>query len=387
MGMNIYLIFNEGSNVKRVTSIEGWSKVKNHDLQQKIEKKGVLVPEEEYTLYFDKREGIFEQFLVKKGERIQVGTPLYEFSPNQIEEERERLEFELNKLEGQIQDIEWNIEKLKDYQETVDSSENEETNSELLIANVEKDIYEKELQRDLIIQESVKVEKQLGALDEKLNEVTLLSPYDGIIKDINEGLSNPIITISSSYPAVKGVLLEKERQAVTDSMKAIVTSKTDHIKFETYVTAVEDLPNTEPAIEGESQYSFYLQLDEQAAPLNIGSHVGIEIITEEVLGVPAINKQSIVKGKNMKEYVWVVNAGILEKREIQAGLIVGEMVQMSSGIQKGDIIIKQPENLTIRGTKATFTTPLHIKFLSKEVIATKGKKDLLKYILKGFVTM
>ena len=46
---------------------------------------------------------------------------------------------------------------------------------------------------------------------------------DGVVKDINQDLSNPIITIASSENKVKGTLSEAQHGAVEQGMEVIVS--------------------------------------------------------------------------------------------------------------------------------------------------------------------
>ena len=76
---NIYLITKEDSKVSRSIFVKDWTKVKQATVTETFQTKGVTTSAEEYKVYFDRTDKDFQRFLVKEGDEIKAGTPLYEY--------------------------------------------------------------------------------------------------------------------------------------------------------------------------------------------------------------------------------------------------------------------------------------------------------------------
>lgn len=112
IGMNTYFIFVKDS-VQRSFYITDWKKVQKDDLIQTLNKSGKLAPAEKHRVYFDPKQGSFSQFLVQKGDAIQEGTPLYEYSVTDAKENRESLKRNVEELQGTQENLESHLQKLK----------------------------------------------------------------------------------------------------------------------------------------------------------------------------------------------------------------------------------------------------------------------------------
>ena len=70
-------------------------------------------------MYFNGEDQAFRRFLVKEGDEVTIGTPLYEYTMKNVEQQIGNVERELAELEGEITGIDEYIEKLTDYKEQV----------------------------------------------------------------------------------------------------------------------------------------------------------------------------------------------------------------------------------------------------------------------------
>ena len=77
---NLYLIMKEDSKVSRSIFVKDWTKVENSTVTETYKTEGVTTSAEEYKVYFNGENQVFGRFLVKEGDEVTTGTPLYEYT-------------------------------------------------------------------------------------------------------------------------------------------------------------------------------------------------------------------------------------------------------------------------------------------------------------------
>ncbi|MEH7342581.1 efflux RND transporter periplasmic adaptor subunit [Bacillus sp. JJ1532] len=378
---NLFLIVKDHSKIERSAFIKSYSMAVEKDIKETLHKKGIVAPLEDYHYYYDQKMGVFKQFFVKKGETVEVGTPLYEYISADLEADMARIEAEKTKIENQIEVVERHITELRYYKDSLHFDEEEKAVGLSILHSVEQDIYEKELQADLLRQTADKHEQELQDIQANEGEITVVSDFEGIIKEINVGLHNPLITISSAIPTIEGLLNEEERVKVETGIPVVISSK--HINGKGMLTKADKLPDYVQS-EKESLYPFSIQMDDEVPDLLQGSHVEVTLITKEVNGAIMVPKQSIIKQKK-KSFVWVITSGgILEKREIKTGIASGNKLQIESGVEKGELIVNNPASIQ-QGEGPKIMTPLNLSNIERSEIEQMRKKHIFKHIVKGIL--
>ncbi|WP_066290223.1 efflux RND transporter periplasmic adaptor subunit [Bacillus sp. FJAT-29937] len=377
---NLFLIVKDDSKIERSAFIKSYSAAEEKDIKETLHKKGIVAPLEDYHYFYDQKMGVFKQFFVKKGETVEVGTPLYEYISADLDADMARIEAEKAKIDNQIDVLDRHISELRYYKDSLYFDEEEKAVGLSILHSVEQDILEKELQADLLRQTADKHEQELQTIQASEGNRTVVSEFEGMIKEINVGLHNPLITISSSIPTIEGKLNEDERLKVETGIPATISSK--QINGKGTLTKASKLPDPAPS-EKESLYPFSVQLDEEASDLLQGSLVEVTLITKEVNGAILVPKQSIIKQKK-KSFVWIITSGgTLEKREIKTGIISGNKLQVQSGVDKGELVVNNPTINKGEGTK--IITPLNLSNIDQSEIKQMRKKHIFKHIIKGIL--
>lgn len=129
IGINTYLVFQKNS-VQRSFYVTDWGKVRTGDLIQTLNKPGKTAPAEDHHVYFDQEQGVFQQFLVQKGDEVQDGTPLYEYTVTNAKENRQTLEGKVDELEGMQEDLESHLQQLKQLKASAAADSDDDTNKE-----------------------------------------------------------------------------------------------------------------------------------------------------------------------------------------------------------------------------------------------------------------
>ena len=129
---------------------------------------GVTTSAEEYKVYFNGAEKAFQRFLVKEGDVVTTGTPLYKYTVKNIDQQTGDLEREIAKLEGEITGVDEYIQKLTDYKDQLPSATDvsdvlpsgtnldANASSDLIISTLEQEIYKQELEKGKLEEEKTK---------------------------------------------------------------------------------------------------------------------------------------------------------------------------------------------------------------------------------------
>ena len=158
---NFYLALRDDSKAVRSSYINNWAKIGKETMTETLPAAGVVTPEEEHHVYYDNDSRDFKSFLVKEGDEVDAGTPLYEYSSDNIDEELSKLEAEKSQLATEAKLLDEQIQQLL-YLQTVSASapDNSTTVSgdgtasasshDLMSVSIEKEIYDKQLEKSRV---------------------------------------------------------------------------------------------------------------------------------------------------------------------------------------------------------------------------------------------
>lgn len=384
---NFYLIFKKDSQIKRLSYVDTWTTVTEQNLIESKKDIGLITPVEEEYIYYEENTGDFKTFLVKEGDKVEENTPILELSSVNIDAAISQKELEISKLKDEIDALEDNIDRLDDLLRDINKStteENESSNS-IIVNSLEIEIYEKELQLSRLEAELDKEETSLESIDESLSSLTINSTISGTIKEVRHDLNNPIVTITSNNLQVEGTFSEKELSTFEEGMRVYVGSHLQKEKIEGAIASISTLPKTEPKEGKETQFTYKIQFNEQpGTSIPIGSNVDIKIITNEISdALTASTKATKEKGAQTYVYVMMAN-GTIERREVETGIQLNHVHEIKTNVEKSEKLVTSANTLK-NNTK--YYTSLEPKKLKKHAFIEMGKKQALKQVLKGFVSM
>ena len=397
---NMYLTLHKDSKVDRTSFITSWSEATTETLTETLKTAGVVIPAEEHPVYFNSEQGGFQQFLVKKGDPVTVGTELYEYLSIQAPLDRERLQTEISQLNREVALIEDQIDQLE-YLQTVSASTATDSipvsgdgvltgvqSGTLVEVTLAKEIYDKE--RDIRqLEGKIEVYEDSLATLSDTSELDVRSEVTGTVKDINYDLKNPIMTIISDSPKVRGTFLETDLAKVEEGMEAYITSELLNDKLAGKLTTIANHSEDEPDVEKESEFAFEIQLDGNStageesetsqSKLALGSHVNITIVTNKAENAVTLSEEQIKKGS----YVYVIpRTGKIERRPIKMGLEVNGKVEIIEGLVQGETIITNPNQ--VERPSHPFITRLDFLRINPSLIKQEPAMTWLKAIWVGF---
>jgi HlyD family secretion protein len=389
---NLYLALRDDSKAVRSSYINNWAKVGKETMTETLHSAGVVTPEEEHHVYYDNNSRDFKSFLVKEGEEVDAGTPLFEYSTDNIDEELSKLEVEKSQLATEAKLLDEQIQQLL-YLQTVSASApdnstsvsgdgtNSTSSNDLMSVSIEKEIYDKQLEKSRVIAEIDKYDDMIDSYDGS-DQFDISSEVTGSVKKINYELKNPIVTIISDTPKVEGTFTEKDLKNVQEGMDVYVKSDLVKGKIGGTLTKIAKHPDSDPSVKKESQFPFEIELELEDEEIVHGTHVDVAVITNQVINAAAVRDRSVEKGKK-NSYIYVLNqTGKVEKRKIKKGLQIGGKTEVKKGATPGELVVSKPGK--VQTADSPFFSKLTPGTLSKKTFKEEGNRNIFKGIMVGF---
>jgi HlyD family secretion protein len=390
VGTNTYLIEKAKSKVDREVRVEHWEALNNDDLQEELPKSGVVTSAEETYLYFNDEFGSFKKFLVKEGDKVKAGTPLYEYEVTDFTGQKDVLESEVDQLEDEIDSIDDNISDLERLENSLPSSyDDEEMPLEASALETEydikKEIASRELEIDRLENQIDSLERQISDLESYETTLTVESSGEGTVKELSHSVQNPLITIASDAVVVTADLTEKETLDVEENMDAKVQSEVEKKTLKGLVSDVSTLPKRDPHIETDSMYPIEITLQDKENKLLPGHHVFVSVITDEVKNALVVPLTSVEKS-GKKKHIWVLTEkGTVKKKTVETGLKVNGKVQIKSGVKAGEYYIVNPDEVPALRNGAAFITALDWHKIKLRDLKKMKRPTVIENLLLGIL--
>jgi HlyD family secretion protein len=391
IGANTYLIEKADSKVDREVRVAEWEPVNKGALAKEMPKAGVVASEEENYIYFNDEFGSFKKFLVKEGDQVKSGTPLYEYEVTDQSQQKSVLESEADQLDDEIDSIEENISDLKRLESSLPSGSSDDKEIPIDASalqseyDLKKEIAAKELEIDRLESQIDNLERQIKDIESYETTLTVQSSVDGTIKDLSHAIDNPLITIASQSTIVTTDLTEKEIVKVEENMSATVQSDVEKKTQKGLVTRVATLPKNDPHIQTDSLYPVEVKLQDTKNELLPGHHVFLSIITDEVKGAFVVPVTAVEKDGEYK-YIWILTSkGTVEKRKVETGLTVDGQQQIKSGVKAGEYYIVYPDEIPALQKDAAFITALDWDKVKLRDLKKFDRPTILENLLLGIL--
>ena len=312
---------------------------------------GVVESQQTVEVKKNAEKTVLEVF-VEEGQAVEVDTPLFSYDTKETEEKLGQAEIDLERIENEISTSNSQIEQLEKEKKTAEADEQLSYTTQIQTAQVEvkKKEYEKK-------SKAVEIEQ----IRDSINNATVTSTIQGIIKSVNDGQSQEMTGESEAFITIlatgnyriKGKANEQNLSAVIEGEPAIIHSRVDETQTWNGTFGAIDTDNpetsssgeeygmTENSMESSTSYNFYVNLD-NADGLLLGQHVYIEADQgqeEEKTGVWL--DEGYIQDIEEKPYVWADDGdGRLEKRSVTLGQYDEELCQyeITEGLDIEDAI-------------------------------------------------
>ncbi|MGG0412414.1 efflux RND transporter periplasmic adaptor subunit [Peribacillus simplex] len=399
--VNLYLIEKKESKVERTIFVGNWTKVKKDTITDTIQTNGVIKPVEEYDIYFDAKKNDFKKFLVKEGDAITAGSSLFEYTTTELDALKADLEAEKMAAEGEIAGIEEYIGKLQSYQGTLTSDpekaaidESVEKNlnidittssSDLIKSNIEQEMYKQELEKNSLNEKVKMLDAKLSSIEEQSSAIVTTSEADGVVKNINKNLNNPIISIVSTNMAIEGYFSEEEMKKAEVGMTIKASSSDSKKALKGKIGRIHSYPAEEPSLKKDNRFPFQALIEpvgEETEPLLVGSKVNLTVITNEKAGVPSIPIEAVQYQKQPHVYK-LTKKGHVDKHYITKGLKAEGKQELIKGPSVGDVILLEP-NVAVKN-HSYFITPIQFEKVKAATYKKFTSREKVRYLLLGIL--
>ncbi|QDP41248.1 efflux RND transporter periplasmic adaptor subunit [Radiobacillus deserti] len=402
VGLNGYLISNKGDTISRTMYITDWEKAKTGDVIKSFSTKGVVVSSAKEDVFFDGEHKEFLRFLVKVGDKVEAGTPLFEYRAPEQEQLKASLEAEITQKEEDITSVERYMNSLRNYQVRLPDSNGELENrdyeieeklnivgdnitSDMISSAITQEIFKQQLEMDRLEAEITKLEQELNSLQSGGNQAVLTeaSTVAGTIIKLDKTLTNPVVTLATNNYSIEGKLTNNELQKVETGMDVRASVQGVKEELETSLTQVDDYPIEEPTVGENSFYRYQAALTEPSDSIAVGAKADVSILTEQANQVTTLEESAIQKGK--KPYVYqLTKASKVIRKPIQLGLSAEGKVEIVSGLKSNDVVVKNPSEIHV-DEKSYFASKMHPLDISWSSFTAFSKREWLELILIGLL--
>lgn len=249
---------------------------------------GVVEPQKTVDINTDSERTV-KDVLVKVGDKVEVGTPLFNYDTDELTMELEQAKLELENQDIEIRNFKTQIAELE--KEKKAAAEEDKFEYTTQIQTLETQIRQAEFEKS-------SKQLEIDKLQKKVDDSEVVSTAEGTIKSINDGESEMMDSSSSAFMTIlstgdyriKGTVNEQNVWLLSDGADVIVRSRVD--EEITWTGRIESIAEDEPTSssendmdmgygEGEnaalsSSYPFYVTMDTTEG-LMLGQHVLIEL--------------------------------------------------------------------------------------------------------------
>ncbi len=388
VGVNTYLIEKADSRVDREVRINHWELSRQETLRELLYKPGVVIPEEDQHLYFNDESATFKKFLIKEGEQVKSGTPLYEYEVTDQYQQRDVLKSEVEKLEDDASNVKDAISELSKLVSSLPSPSSDEKDAPIEAGalqseyDIKREMVSKQLEADQLESQIKSLERQIADIDSYETTLTVESSVSGTIKNLSHEIQNPLITIASDSTVVTTDLTEKEVDEVEENLNVRV--KHDGKKsLDGVITKVDRLPKADPHLKTESLYPAEVQVQE--AQWRPGQHVSLSIIMDEAKDAVTVPVSAIEKVDD-QAYLWMMTkSGTVKKRKIETGLEVDGRQAITLGVKAGEMYVEEPEEIPALKDQTRFITALDWRRLKIRDFKTLDRADVYTNLMLGIL--
>ena len=290
---------------------------------------GVVVSENVAEIRKDDSKSV-KELLVKEGEDVTVGQPLFSYDTDQLQLSLDKKLLELEQLNASIENYKAQIKELE--AERSKASSSDQLGYTIQIQTAQLDLKEAEL--NLTAKNT-----EIAQAQAILENASVVSPVSGRVQTISEnGYDNygnplPYITIQQHGAfRVKGIIGELQYGAIREGIRVKILSRTDESALWYGTVTLIDYENPSQGnqydmyygmaadeMTSASRYPFYVEPDDTTGLL-LGQHVYMELDTGDAeISGPAIGSYFVCFDDDGDTYVWAENRGKLEKRAVVLG--------------------------------------------------------------------
>jgi RND family efflux transporter MFP subunit len=314
---------------------------KQKDFTKKWEVTGVAQSKNTFDIYQNPSLGSIKEIIVAPGETVTSGQTLVTYENAEIESElrslkrdKEAADVRASHFSSQVS--EWESE-LSSFDEEKDSADAK--------VSLQQQLADAELQEDLAENESSVLSSEITELEKKLDELSVKSPADGVVSEVNAIQDNePILTIvGQGNFELKANIDQKAASVITVGDSVQIKSPDSNKKLNGTVQTILPADNSE-------KFTLTVLVEEESAWLEgqVATIYLSEKLAEKAVSVP---EKSILKD-NGKKYVLIISKNKLYRMKVSTGVQQNGVVEIKKGLKNGSAVVINPSPVFVSGQPA-----------------------------------
>jgi RND family efflux transporter MFP subunit len=340
LAMNIMLFDRDETNAVEAPRLKTTMSIQK-DFTKKWHVTGMAQSKNNIEIYDVPSRGVIKEISVREGDSVTSGQTLASYENhdleaelNQLKRNKEAADVKVSHYSSEISDWENELSNVND--------EKDESNAKV---EIQKQLADAQLQYDLAESDSSVLTDEISDLENKMDELTIKSPVDGVISEINGGNDGqPFIRITGSgnYEIKAKVNASIAGIVKTGDAVRVSSSRSDKTLSGTVqsVIAAEKGESFVLSVFVEDEFTW---MEGQKAELIL-----TEMLAHNAVSVP---KSSIVRDGE-KKYVYTLEKGKLYKVKVDEGLEQDSWIEIQKGFKKGLHVIKNPSKVFVSGEPA-----------------------------------
>ncbi|MBP3040070.1 HlyD family efflux transporter periplasmic adaptor subunit [Bacillaceae bacterium Marseille-Q3522] len=332
------------------------------ELNESILVTGEIVPEEEQKVYLEPEKGEIVEYRVEENKVVQAGETLFVYDTAKIDADINKAAREKGFIQRRAQMEKDQLAQMD--KQIADAKKNEQPPE--VITEMEKEKLSLEMQVESTQSEIDAAQEQINQLDAQKKEMEVKSKINGIVVKVDKNVAKtengsqaPVVHIISNEPfKVIGKMSEFDTVKVQPNQEVTVIPKVfKDRQWKGVVESISHYPEESGGGEGMypeggggspvTMYPFKVAITDDTSELRQGFHVTLEVKTgsnEKRLVVPAFAlwEEFGTEDAAAGQIVYVLNNGVLERRDVETGAMSDEFVEILSGVSAGELVVLGP---------------------------------------------
>lgn len=313
------------------------AKAKISDVMDVVKLRGPIISANKVSVYSEAG-GKVTDILVEKGATVKAGDVLLKIDETLIQTQLDRQRMQLQKTEISYNNLKEDFgRKQALYDEKlISASQFKEAETAIKLAELDY----KMAQRDL------------EAVEEQLQKITITAPISGVVTDANvqageivakasDGTTKPLMTITNiDEKSIEVYVNDVERSYLKLGMPVTFWVDSDpKARRQGKVSKIDDAATKS---DSSNQFRAEIATGENASDLTLGANANVEIVVKESHNVLAVPVEAVFRDGE-ENFCYVAKRGGHEKRTVQVGTGSSELVEIKGGLKEGEeVFLEEP---------------------------------------------
>ncbi|QTD40789.1 efflux RND transporter periplasmic adaptor subunit [Sporosarcina sp. Te-1] len=407
IAVNAFLLFSDQSKIQKSVYVPTYERMTAGTYEEQIAKEGLVAPAELFTVYVGNEETI-DTWLVKEGDRVEIGDELAYLQSERAESQMAAWEAEEEGLLDQMRSVENTLAELQSERSSAgrnngtnfNTTESPDGQEVELNVNVQVDVQ----QDGAYAQAIAAAEQELAEIDRKLTVVqtqlsqpsaraALVSPVDGIVSSVNRHGSIVSADLFSEQKEIITYADVKEWQKIEVGDEVLIQQDGMETPLEANVLSVSEVPapdsewkraytelNSKKEKNPLEFYEIRVAIQSEETTIPFGANVNTFIVVNEAQDAVAIKQSWLTNVNRQTATAFKIDEnGNAIPVQLTVPFLYHDRAVISDGLAIGDVALDEKNLRDYAGPTKVFL-PMPLDWPSKTAWKSFGWKNYVKYM-------